>query len=199
MTKKKTQTEPYLKIPYHILNLTGIGLPEKVLLAHIYSFGEKGCWQSNQTLAEIFMVSPATISRWLRRIRKFCYIKNPKGYYRTIWIKSLFNAKVPKDEHGPAKNCASDLVKSANQLAQNCAITNNNTIINTTKDTIASPSPLPARGQAPAPLQHRKAYAASIFNKTIANFGRTKADFKPMSQAEFEKRRAAQIKALLGK
>jgi hypothetical protein len=34
--------ERYLKVPYHILNLTSIGLCEKLLLAHFYSFGEKG-------------------------------------------------------------------------------------------------------------------------------------------------------------
>lgn len=198
MTKKKTQIEPYLKIPYHILNLTDIGLAEKVLLAHIYSFGEKGCWQSNQTLAEIFMVSRPTISRWLKRIRKFCYIKNPKGYYRTIWWKPFFIAQSRKNDQHPNQNLTSDRIKSDFRLDQICSTTSNNTIIENYKGTIASPSPLPPKG-APAPLQHRKAYAASVFNKTIANFGRSKADFKPMSQAEFEKRRAAQIKALLGR
>jgi len=39
----KKPKERYLKIPYHILNIKRLGLSEKVLLAHIYSFGEKGC------------------------------------------------------------------------------------------------------------------------------------------------------------
>jgi len=38
---KNKPKELYLKIPYHILNIPGLGLCEKVLLAHIYSFGEK--------------------------------------------------------------------------------------------------------------------------------------------------------------
>jgi len=42
---KKKPKELYLKIPYHILNITDVNLCEKVILAHIYSFGEKGCWQ----------------------------------------------------------------------------------------------------------------------------------------------------------
>jgi hypothetical protein len=46
--KKKGKREPkelYLNVPYQILNIPDLSLCEKVLLAHIYSFGEKGCWQ----------------------------------------------------------------------------------------------------------------------------------------------------------
>lgn len=62
--------ELYLKIPYHILNIPEIGLPEKVLLAHFYSFGKKGCWQSNATLAKMFMTTRRTIGRWIGNIQK---------------------------------------------------------------------------------------------------------------------------------
>lgn len=85
---KRDSAERYLKIPYFILNLRGIGLCQKILLAHIYSFGQKGCYQSNKILAEIFMVSPNTISRWIAHVRKYLYVKNPKGYYRTMWAKA---------------------------------------------------------------------------------------------------------------
>lgn len=85
---KSKPAERYLAIPYHILNLGGIALAEKVLLSHIYSFGARGCWQSNKTLAEIFMVSGKAISRWVADICRYLYIKNPKGYYRTMWAKS---------------------------------------------------------------------------------------------------------------
>jgi len=88
MSETKNQKQFYLKIPYEILNLTGIGLCEKVLLAHIYSFGAKGCWQSNKTLAEIFMTSERSIRRWLVAIKAFLLVKNPKGYYRTVWARS---------------------------------------------------------------------------------------------------------------
>lgn len=40
--KEKEQKERYLKIPYHILNIEGLSLSDKVLLAHIYSFAKKG-------------------------------------------------------------------------------------------------------------------------------------------------------------
>jgi len=39
-SKSKKPKERYLKIPYAILNLGGLGLREKVLLAYIYGFGE---------------------------------------------------------------------------------------------------------------------------------------------------------------
>ncbi len=86
-TKAKAK-ERYLAIPYHILNIRGIALTQEVLLSHIYSFGARGCWQSNETLAEIFMVSGDTISRWLGSLTGYLNIKNPKGYYRTMWAKS---------------------------------------------------------------------------------------------------------------
>jgi len=84
--KKKQPKELYLKIPYHILNIPSLGLPEKVLLAHIYSFGEKGCWQSNATLGKMFFVDGRTISRWLARLKKNALVLwvHPKGRCRTI-------------------------------------------------------------------------------------------------------------------
>ncbi len=124
----KKHKEPYLKIPAHILNLCGIGLCEKVLLAHIYSFGAKGCWQSNQTLAEVFRVSQGTISRWLSKLKPFIYLKYPKGYCRTIWAKSHPQVEqLRKNDKVVNQNCSSDLRKSAIRLPQKCATTNNNT------------------------------------------------------------------------
>jgi len=181
---KNKQKEPYLKIPAHILNIADISLSEKVLLAHIYSFSTKGCYQSNQTLAEIFMVSPSTIRRWLSRIQKFTHVKNPKGYYRTIWAKSL-----RINEQGPAQNCASDLVKSANRPARNCAPTNNHTITETNKETIASPTPLPHKG-APATLEYRKQQAIEQIERFKRTFGRPKqSSYKPMTPEELQRRK----------
>lgn len=62
--EKTKPKEQYLKIPYHILNIRALGLAEKVLLAHIYGFGKNGCWQSNETLADVFMTNPRTVRRW---------------------------------------------------------------------------------------------------------------------------------------
>lgn len=174
---KKQARERYLAIPYHILNLGGIGLCQKVLLAHIYSFGVKGCYQSNKTLSKVFMVSPATISRWISELRSHIYIKSPKGYYRTIWAKShqqvqesarlhYKGKQTPQvgrsqhTDHGkntedPRQKCTSDCGKSAIRLRQNCGTTNNNTIKEINTETTPLP-PLPPKKGASAVLDERK-------------------------------------------
>ncbi len=218
MKTQKKPKEPYLKVPAHILNLGQIGLCEKVLLAHIYSFGERGCWQSNDTMGRIFMVSASTISRWLARIKRFLYVKHPQGYRRTLWAKShpdvieavrchaqlgRTNASDRrKSVEVPAQNRAADRLKSAISVKQNCATTNNHTVTENNKRTIASPSPLPACGQAPATyppnaamLQHRKQAAAEQVEKFKARLGRT-ADWKPLTPEQFAQRRAQQLAAL---
>lgn len=196
----KKVKEPYLKIPDHILRIRELGPGEKMLLAHIYSFGVRGCWQSNQTIADIFMVSPATIRRWLSRIKIFCYVKSPKGYYRTIWIKSLFDAKLLKNEQDPARNHASDLVKSAHRPAQKCATTINNTITENYNRTIASPPPLSGLGRTPATLKYRNEVAKAGAKEFLAKFGGYKPRWEPLPPEEAARHRAkmlAQMDAMI--
>jgi hypothetical protein len=182
--------EPYLKIPAQILNITQIGLCEKALLAHIYSFDVKGCWQSNQTLAEIFMVSAPTIRRWLGRIRPYTCVKNPKGYYRTIWAKSVL-----KNDQGPAQNGTPDLVKSEHRVDQNRSTTINNTITENNERTIASPTPLSAFGRTSATLGCRRCVTAEQMEKFKARLGRP-AVWTPLTPEQFGRRRAEQLAAL---
>jgi len=59
-----------------------------------------------------------------------------------------------------------------------------------------SPTPLPAGGQAPATLAHRRAVSANGLEKFKALLGRAKVSWTPLSQEQFEKRRAEQIAAL---
>ncbi len=198
--------ELYLKVPYHILNISGLSSAEKNLLAHIYSFGAKGCWQSNKTLAEIFMTSKSSISRKIKKIRSYIYVKSPKGYYRTIWAKShpdvcprsCLSTGRPggKNAQAPAQNGSPDLRKSAIRLTHKCATTNNNTIKENNKDISATPSPLPAHGQAPALLTERKKQIKVDLEQFKQKFGIGKKKFKPLPVQEFERCRAAQIKAI---
>jgi len=189
-------------MPAHILNLPQIGLCEKVLLAHIYSFGKRGCWQSNMTMGQIFMVCPRTIERWLAAIRKFIFVRNGKGRYRTIWAKSHPDFKCDGNVGDVRRDCRSDPDKNGIQVRQNHRTTINNTITETNKDTIASPSPLPARGQAPATcqpkaamLQHRMQTAAEQIEKFKANFGRPKK-YVTLTPEQFQQRRVQQLAAL---
>jgi hypothetical protein len=138
MAKAKKQIEPYLKIPNHILGLTGLGLSEKVLLAHVYSFGAKGCWQSNATLARIFHTSDRTISRWLAVLlrAKLLLAKNPKGYYRTLWVLSHPDVKKIADwyernakrlENTPSlrQNCPTQIATNGEPTSPNLSSYNN--------------------------------------------------------------------------
>ena len=218
---KKKPKELYLKIPYHILNIPGLGLCEKVLLAHIYSFGEKGCWQSNATLAKIFMVCPRTISLWIAKLARSNLIqtKSPKGYYRTIWAKShpkvseasaLWYRKkqVPNPDKETAIHRAKSCALDSNNLRGQCAnsgdrpgkilrTTNNKTIKETISKTTAPPAPLPAGGQASAVLTERKSAAVRSIDEFKKQFGTGKRSCQPLSDKEFEGHRQTQLKALM--
>ena len=110
---KAVSRERYLKLPYSILNLRGIRLMDKVLLAHFHSFGEKGCWQSNATLGEMFMVSPYAVTRSIGNLKHqgLITIKSPKGCYRTIWAVDLGENAEPVRQ-----NRQSEFGKSAFQV-----------------------------------------------------------------------------------
>jgi hypothetical protein len=218
MAKKPEQPkENYLKVPYHILNLPDIGLCEKILLAWVYSFGEKGCWQSNKTLAEHLMVSADTISRWISKIKKYLHVQSPKGYSRTMWAKSHPDVQaatklwhrgkeIPKpnacdyrkNAEDPRQKCGSDYRKSAIRLPQECRTTNNQTIKETIKDTTATPTPLPAGGQASALLEDRKATVISTVEQLKHSLGRGGQRSERLPEAEFQQRRQQLKKALLG-
>ena len=179
--KTKKQTEKYLKIPYHILNIEGLGLSEKVLLAHIYSFGVKGCWQSNATLAKIFFVKERTISRWVRTLKKAALILwvHPKGRYRTLWAKShpevrsaheLLYMKEKISKESVVRGHAAKILQGHNrregidktgvptatnqcfQVGQNCLHTNNTTNKDIKRKTPASSCRKTGAGAPPSPL-----------------------------------------------
>jgi len=193
----KQKKELYLKVPYHILNIKDLSPAEKFLLAHIYSFGENGCWQSNKTLAEMFMTSKRTIQIWLASLEKYISIQNPKGYYRTIWAKSHpdFLQRGAKDCADVRKKVYSDCAKSFVSLRKNLRPTNINTIKENNKRTTATPSPPPCKG-APALLAERENKADEKVQHFSRNFGKEKKKWQPMSQEEFEACRQSQIRAL---
>lgn len=208
--KKKVRGK-YLAIPYSILNLRDIGLREKALLAHIYGFGHRGCWQSNQTLAEFFMVSPRAISRSICAVRKYIYIKNPKGYYRTLFARShpdvqlmslsRRNSDVKHPKTGLAKggepagqNRLADHANSGSRPGRNCLTTNINTNKETIKEPEEPPPPLPAGGQASAVLAERKRQDLAEIEKFKKTFGRPA--WKPLAKKEFESRRQEMRRAL---
>ncbi len=194
-------------------------------MAHIYSFGEKGCWQSNATLAKIFFVKERTISRWVRMLKKAGLILwvHPKGRYRTLWAKShpqvrsaqslsYMKEKISKEavvkghaakilqgqccREGMDKTGVPTATKQCFQARQNCLHINNTIYKDINEEITAPPSPLPAGGPAPAVLVERKKSAQSNIERFGKNFGSAKP-WRPPSEQEFEKRRQRQRKALL--
>jgi hypothetical protein len=204
-----------------------LGKGEKELYSHIYSFGRKGCWQNNETLAKMFYRRPRTITLWVMNLKKagLIFWLHPKGYYRTLWAKAhpeviaaqslLYrNREIPKAVviSGQAKSTLLSK-KLPSNIAKNCQVTSQENVIplgkkllqtnNTTKkdtiiDTTATPSPLPAGGQASALLDDRKAGVIDTTEQVKRNLGSGRQRSEPLSEAEFQQRRQQQIKALLG-
>jgi hypothetical protein len=191
----KKPVERYLKIPDHILGIRDLAPGEKMLLAHIYSFGVKGCWQSNQTLAETFMTSPRAIQRWLTGIKNSIIVRNGKGYYRTMWAKSHPQFSHDRIDVDVRQNRQPDCDKKGIRLRQNCRTTINNTITENNERTIASPTPTPAAGQSSATLGCRRCVTAEQMEKFKARLGRPAA-WTPLTPEQFGRRRAEQLAAL---
>ncbi|MBN1973423.1 MAG: hypothetical protein JW787_07270 [Sedimentisphaerales bacterium] len=225
--KNKNPKELYLKVPYHILNLDGINLSEKMLLSHIYSYGVNGCWESNETLGITFMVDERSISRWVKNLKKnsLVYWVHPKGRYRTLWAKSHLEVKEAKELlymgekinkeaviNGHAaqillgQNCRGGIdktvvptaTKDVFQVRQICLHINNTTNKDIIERTIEQPPPLPAGGQAPAALAQRTQARQETIDNFKQKFGFGKmGTFTPMPDNQFQERVRQQRNALL--
>jgi len=159
----------------------------------------------------MLMLSTRTITQYIARLLKkdLVQIKCSKGYYRTIWAKShpdveaaaqlwYRGKKIEKSADSHSKNQRSDCEKNCHRLGRNPLTTNNTIIKENNKRTTATPSPLPAGGQAPALLTERKKAADAHIQKFLRDFGARKKKFQPMAEQEFQRRKQALLKALQG-
>lgn len=161
MSKKEGPPEErYLKIPFHILNHPGLSDGERWLLAWLYSFGPKGCYQNNAQLAEALSTNQRSITRRIAKLDELglLYMSSPRSTYRCIWITihpevqvaatALGNAQhrqnrrsnIDKSVHVDRQKRRSNIDEKCSQHGQKCPTT----IINynsTKKTTTASPSP----------------------------------------------------------
>ncbi len=224
--KSEKPKENYLKIPNSILNISGLNLSKKNLLAHIYSFGVKGCWQSNATLGTMFFVEGRTISTWVSDLKKAGEILwvHPKGRYRTLWAKRHPDVKaatsllymgeeISKEavitghateillrrnlRGGIEENFLPTTKKDCIQVGRNLPHTNNTTKKDTISETTATPLPLPAGGQASALLADRKAETISGIERWKKSFGLDSRRRLKLTDAEFEASRQNNRRALL--
>ncbi len=206
--KNNKKNNDGLWVPNEILNLFALDEGCKLLLAHFYSFAAKGCYQSNKTLATIFMTTPRTIARRVANLKGHIYVKNPKGYYRTIWVR--FHPEVSKirperinnQQQGVRQDCHSHYDKTGKstttkpvfRLRQNCRTTNTYTNTKTNTETAAD-LPMPAGGQASRLLEQRRAAALSKVEQFKKRFGVGQKSER-MSPQEFEQRKQMIIKQL---
>jgi hypothetical protein len=214
--KKQKKRASGLWIRNEILNIRSLDDSEKMLLAHFDSFDAKGCYQSNGTLAKIFLSNPRTIRRRIAKIKMagLVYIKSPKGYYRTIWVKS--NPEVveavklwyrgkeidkPNGQKWPTKVDKTGQPKGPESVfrhGQICPTTDTDIVKETNKKTSTTPAPLPAMGQAPALLEDRKAELIADVEQLKHTFGKSGRRKTPeLTAAERHQRIEAQKKALL--
>ena len=226
VNKPKRPAENYLNMPNHIRNIPKLGYGVKELLAHIYSFGRKGCWQSNETLGKMFFRSGRTISGWIGSLKKGRHILwvNGKGYYRTLYAKThpdviesatlmyrdreVSKAEViagQADGGTPRRKLPGDYAEKCEVTSQKPVIpprrklppTNNTTKKETTEGTTATPSPLPAGGQAPALLQDRKNQMSDTTEQLKRGFGRSGGRRGPkLTDKQFEDRRQKVLRGL---
>jgi DNA-binding MarR family transcriptional regulator len=82
-------TLDYITIPTTILRLKDLNIRQKVLLALVISFNEKGLKKSNESLAEILDVLPSRISDLLCDMERKGYIeiKNRQSQHRRIYLR----------------------------------------------------------------------------------------------------------------
>ena len=213
---KKQKKEGGLWIPNHIRNISRsvLGDSEKMLLADIYSFGTKGMYKSNKTIAEEYMTTERTVSRWIANIVKggFVYLKNPKGYYRTFWVKSHPEVKAMNklwyrnreiDKNRLRHHCLTKLDRNSQgsktnpvfRPRQNCPPTNKEIDKETKKETKAVNLPLPPGGQASQLLKDKNAerqVSIERFKRQIGKIPNAK-----LSPEQFEQKKQRQITALL--
>jgi hypothetical protein len=226
--QKLTGKENFLLMPNHVLNNSELGKGEQELYSHIYSFGRKGCWQNNETLAKMFHRRPRTITLWVMNLKKsgLIFWLHPKGYYRTFWAKlhpdviaaqslpyrdgeiskaavisgqtksTLLSKKLPSNI---AKNCAVSAQENVIPLSKKLLQTNNTTKKDTIRDTTATPTPLPAGGQASALLADRQREQQETVERSMRGLGRpVNKIVGQLTPAQFEESRRKKLAALRG-
>jgi len=97
-----------------------------------------------------------------------------------------------------AESCEVSAQKSVFPVRKELLLTNNTTIQETNGKNTATPSPLPAGGQAPALLQDREVEQQTKIQQFRSSFGSRRGRQRPEpTAAELEQRRQTQLKALL--
>lgn len=197
-----------LWIPQKILKMSFLSGDDKIYYAYVYSFGERGCWATDQQIGKALGRSDRSIQRYQANCNKAGLLKviGKKSKYRRIWAKD--NPKYIAMRKIRAKelrqNRQSRATDPSELLRQNRPTTNTYTNTTTIKERGGSPSPAE---QAHAPLngkqQQLEAYRTKeetivSIEQLTRNFGRGVRRRTPeLTAAECDRRRQEQRRALL--
>jgi hypothetical protein len=196
-----------LWIPLKIQKMPFLSGDDKLYYAYVYSFGERGCWQTDEQIGKALGRSDRTIQRYQANCNKAGLLKviGKKSKYRRIWAKDHPKYKAMRKERAKElrQTRRSRQTNPSELQRQNCPTTNKGTNKITNKERGGSPSPAE---QAHAPLkdkqQQLEAYRTkeetiSLIEKLTRNFGRDGRRTPELTEAEREQRRQEQRRALL--
>jgi len=180
---------------------------DKIYYAHVYSFGERGCWQTDEQIGKALGRGGRSIQRYKANCRKAGLFKitaegSPR---RRIWAKAhpKYKAWRKKQAEQLRQKRRGSMTDASRLPRQNRPTTNKYTNKSTIKERGGSPSPAE---QAHSPLKDKQQQLEAYRTKeeTIAsieqltrNFGRGPRRRPKPTDAEWEQRRQAQQRALL--
>ncbi|MFC1781111.1 hypothetical protein ACFLZ8_02470 [Planctomycetota bacterium] len=206
--EKKKYRELGTWLPQRIRELSFLSGDDKIYYAHIYSFGERGCWQTDEQIGKALGCSERSIQRYQSHCNKAGLLKviGKKSKYRRIWAKDhpKYITMRKKKAIQLRQERQSSTTKLSELLRQNCPTTNKYTNKRTNKKSGGSPLPVE---QAHA-LQKNKQQQLEAYRtkeETITSIEQLKNSFgysarrrtTGLSSAEWEQRRQKQQKELL--
>jgi hypothetical protein len=194
-----------LWVPVKILKMPFLSGDEKLFYAHVFSFGERGCWQTDEQIGKALGRSERSIQRYKANCRKAGLFKvtgegTPR---RRMWAKDHLKYKAwrKKQAEKLRQMRRGSTTDAASLPRQNRRTTNKGTNKATNKQRGGSPSPAE---QAHAPLNDKKrrleAYRAK--EETVASIEQLKRGFgrggrrrtQELTAAECEQRRQQILK-----
>ena len=174
MAKQQNKSrELGLWIPQRIRELTCLSAEDKIYYAYVYSFGDRGCWQTDEQIGKALGRSTRTIQRYQSNCKKAGLLKviGQGSPFRKIWakdnpkyiamrkkkaieLKQQRKSTTTNLSELPRQICQGSTTNLSESLRQICPTTNKDTNKRTNKESGGSPSP--ADGQAHAPHKNKQ-------------------------------------------
>jgi len=196
-----------LWIPEKIKKMSMLTGDEKIFYAHVYSFGERGCWQTDQQIGKALGRSERSIQRYQANCHKAGLLKviGKKSKYRRIWAKDhpKYKAMRKKKANELRQIRQSRTTDPSELLRQNCPTTNKYTNKSTNKQSGGSPSPAeqahsPLNGKQQQLEEYRKKEETNAsIEQLTRNFGRGGRRTSEPTAAELQQEAQKQKRALL--